>query len=61
MIEFHADLGGLWYWILVKFCKTKLSDEQADENRRRNLYFLFFINTIFISIVTMILIYPIYF
>lgn len=51
MIEYHAYLGGLWYWILIKFCKTKLSDEQADKNRRRNLFFLCFLYFIVISIV----------
>jgi hypothetical protein len=61
MIEYHANLGGLWWWILIKFCKTKLSDEQTNEKRRRNLYFLFFINIIFVSIATIFLIYLIYF
>jgi hypothetical protein len=61
MIEFHAYVGGLWYWILIKFCQTKLADEQANENRRRNLFFLAFLNIIFASIVTIFLIYPIYF
>lgn len=56
MIEFHADLGALGWWILIKFCKTKLSDEQANENRRRNLFFLSFINIIIISIITIFLV-----
>ncbi|RXM42815.1 hypothetical protein BOW57_14915 [Flavobacterium sp. YO64] len=51
MIEYHAYLGGFWYWILIKFCKTKLSDEQAETNRKRNLFFLSFLNIIVISIV----------
>ncbi|OXB18141.1 hypothetical protein B0A71_14490 [Flavobacterium tructae] len=44
MIEFHADLGGLYWWILIRFCKTKLASEQGFENRRRNLFFLTFLN-----------------
>jgi len=60
MIEYHAQLGGFWYWIIIKFFKTKLSDEQADRNRRRNLFFLWFINIIFVLIVTVFLIYLIY-
>jgi len=60
MIEYHAQLGGFLYWILIKFGRTKLSDEQADKNRRRNLFFLWFINIIFVLIVTVFLIYPIY-
>lgn len=50
MIEYHANMGGFWYWILIKLCQTKLSDEQADKNRIRNLFFLCFINIIFVSI-----------
>jgi hypothetical protein len=60
MIEYHAQLGGFWYWILIKFFKTKFSDEQADKNRRRNLFFLWFINIFFVLIVTVFLIYLIY-
>lgn len=60
MIEYHVRLGGFWYWIIIKFGRTKLSDEQADRNRRRNLFFLWFINIIFVLIVTVFLIYPIY-
>lgn len=61
MIRYHAYLGGFWYWVLIKFGKTKLSDEQDDKNRKRNLFFLCFINILLVSIVAMILIYPIYF
>ncbi|OCB77747.1 hypothetical protein B0A79_10800 [Flavobacterium piscis] len=60
MIEYHAQLGGFWYWILIKLGRTKLSDEQADRNRTRNLFFLWFINIIFVLIVTVFLIYLIY-
>ncbi|KFF05920.1 hypothetical protein [Flavobacterium reichenbachii] len=60
MIEFHSDLGGLWYWILIKFCRTKLSDEQADKNRRRNLFFLSFLN-ILLFIMIYFVVYSIYF
>lgn len=61
MIEYHANMGGFWYWILIKFGRTKLSDEQADQNRRRNLFFLFFLNIIFVSIGIIFLIYPKFF
>ncbi len=57
MIEYHAYMGGFWYWILIKFGRTKLSDEQADKNRRQNLFFLCFINIFFVSTGTMLLIY----
>ena len=55
MIEFHAYFGGLWWWILIRFCRTKLADEQADKNRRRNLYFLSFLNIIIVIITTIFL------
>jgi uncharacterized membrane-anchored protein len=55
MIEFHAYFGGLSWWILVRFCRTKLADEQSDKNRRRNLYFLSFLNIIVAFIVIIFL------
>ncbi len=58
MIEFHAYFGGLWWWILIRFCRTKLADEQSDKNRRRNLYFLCFLNILIASIITIFLVYP---
>lgn len=61
MIEYHAYLGGFWYWLLIKFCRTKLSDEQADQNRRRNLFFLSFLNILLFLIVAYIFVYPLYF
>jgi len=60
MIEFHSNLGGLWYWILIKHCQTKLSEEQTGENKRRNLYFLSFLNIVFVLIVPIFLLYPLY-
>jgi hypothetical protein len=32
-------LGGFLWWLLIKFCKTNLEDEQAENNRIRNLVF----------------------
>lgn len=61
MIQYHAYMGGFWYWILIKFGRTKLADEQAEENKRRNLFFLCFINVIFVSIGTILLMYSKFF
>ena len=61
MIEYHANLGGFWYWILIKSCKTSLREEQAIKNKRRNLIFLGILNIIFALIGASFLIYTIYF
>ena len=31
-------LGGYIWWIFVKFCKTKIEDEQKMENAARNIF-----------------------
>ena len=31
-------LGGIVYWIFVKFCKTKLDDEYKNEHIERNIF-----------------------
>ena len=33
-------IGGLIYWIFVKFCKTKLESEQANKHIERNIIVL---------------------
>ena len=35
-----SDFGGLLWWILIKFCKTKLEEEQAEDKWSRNIFFL---------------------
>lgn len=35
-----SDIGGLLWWFLIRFCKTKLEDEQADGKWARNIFFL---------------------
>ena len=34
-----SDFGGFLWWILIKFCKTKLEDEQKEKNWARNIFF----------------------
>lgn len=34
-----TDLGGFLWWIIVKFCKTELGEEQKQENWARNFTF----------------------
>lgn len=35
-----SDLGGFLWWLLIKFCKTKLEDEQAKDKWSRNIFFV---------------------
>lgn len=45
-------LGGFLWWLIIKFCKTKLEDEQAQDKWARNILFLILLGLIatFISI-----------
>jgi hypothetical protein len=45
-------LGGFLWWLLIKFCKTKLEDEQAQDKWARNILFSIILGLIatFISI-----------
>ena len=36
-----TDIGGFLWWLIIKFCRTELKNEQAKENWSRN--FLFFL------------------
>ena len=38
--ELFTDLGGFLWWVLIKFCKTKLEEEQTKEKWARNIIFL---------------------
>jgi hypothetical protein len=39
----ESDIGVFFWWIVIKFCKTKLEDEQSEANWSRNILFLVFI------------------
>ncbi len=32
-----TDIGGFLWWLVVKFCSTKLEDEQVKEKWSRNI------------------------
>jgi hypothetical protein len=36
----ESDIGGLLWWLLIRFCKTKLEDEQTKDKWSRNIFFL---------------------
>ena len=46
--SFYNLLGGFYWWIFIKFCQTKLKEEQADKNRIRNLTFVSILNILLI-------------
>jgi hypothetical protein len=35
-----TDIGGFLWWLVFKFCRTKLEDEQKAENWARNIFIL---------------------
>jgi hypothetical protein len=35
-----TDFGGFLWWSLIKFCKTKLKDEQSEDKWARNILFV---------------------
>ncbi len=44
-MTFSKYLGGLLWWIFIKFCKTDLEAEQAEDKRIRNTLFTIVIGT----------------
>lgn len=35
--ELLTDIGGFLWWLLVKFCSTKLEEEQTEKKWSRNI------------------------
>jgi len=35
-----TELGGFLWWVLIRFCRTKLKDEQGKDKWSRNIFFL---------------------
>jgi len=38
-------VGGFIWWVFIKFCKTDLETEQAEDKRIRNIFFTLVIGT----------------
>lgn len=38
--EIFSDLGGFLWWLLIKFCRSSLKEEQKPDKWARNLFFL---------------------
>ena len=56
MIDFYNLQGGLYWWLFIRFCQTKLKDEQAEINKSRNLIFVSLLNMLLL-VIAMILFY----
>ncbi len=38
--QLENDIGGFLWWLLIKFRKTNLKEEQSKEKWSRNIFFL---------------------
>ena len=38
--ELLTDLRGFLWWLLIKFCKTDLKEEESKDKWSRNIFFL---------------------
>ena len=39
-LTYLTDLGGFLWWLLIRFCKTDLDNEQSKGKWSRNIFFL---------------------
>lgn len=46
----YSDIGGFFWWLLIKFCKTELKEEQSEKHWARNIFVLIFIVIILMGI-----------
>jgi hypothetical protein len=49
--ELLTDIGGFLWWIFIKFCSTKLEEEQTKEKWSRNII-VFIVAAYLIAFVT---------
>jgi hypothetical protein len=38
--RYQGQIGGFLWWLLIRFCKTKLEDEQTHDKMARNVFFI---------------------
>ncbi|MFN3757541.1 MAG: hypothetical protein ACK4RM_11350 [Flavobacterium sp.] len=38
--KIESDIGGFLWWVLIRFCKTDLKEEQSRDQWSRNIFFL---------------------
>lgn len=50
--DLESDIGGLLWWLLVRFCRTDLSTEQEKGNKTRNvvIFYALVISITFLSV-----------
>lgn len=39
--RYQGQIGGFLWWVLIRFCKTKLEDEQRQSKIARNVFFTY--------------------
>lgn len=55
--HFFADIGALIYWILIKFCQSKLYDEMSEKYKNRNLITNGLFNLLILILIIMLFLY----
>ena len=48
----YTDVGAFLWWLFIKQCRTKLTDEQQEINRDRN-FIIFFISSFLIAFIVL--------
>ncbi len=50
--DLESDIGGLLWWLFVRFCRTDLSTEQEKGNKARNvvIFYALAISMTFLSV-----------
>lgn len=50
--KIESDIGGFLWWLIIKFCKTDLKEEQTENKWSRNIFFLIVIGLVigFVSV-----------
>src|SRR5690554_2563173 len=54
-----SDIGGFLWWLLIKFCKTDLKDEQKENKWSRNILTLLLFGLLFVFITIILMCYNI--
>ena len=54
--QFYIYMGAIIYWILFKFCHSRLKDEMCEKNKVRNLIVAGLFNLLIVLLIIMFLI-----
>ncbi len=47
---FFIEIGGILWWGIIRFCRTRLEEETSDKYKARNVLFLFIFILFFIRV-----------